>query len=149
MKKNISVEGSLSVGELAKRAGIAVSAIHFYEAKGLLVGWRTEGQQRRFPRSALRLIAIIKSAQNLGFSLEEIKSTLTGIPKNRMATQDEWEELALIWRSAIDERIAGLKSLRDHLDGCIGCGCLSVQDCPIRNANDRLAAKGPGAHLLK
>lgn len=148
MEKETHVAQSLSVGELSKRAGVAVSAIHFYEAKGLIYSWRTDGQQRRFPRGVLRIIALIKSAQTLGFSLEEIKETLELLPKERAPTQEEWEKLAAHWRRELNNRIKKLTTLRDHLDGCIGCGCLSMRECPLRNTDDKFARKGPGAHLL-
>ncbi|MEK2687616.1 redox-sensitive transcriptional activator SoxR [Bdellovibrio sp. GT3] len=149
MKNNDSVASILSIGELSKRSGVAVTAIHFYESKGLIYSARNEGNQRRFPRGMLRILAIIKASQNLGFSLEEIKQGLAILPTDRAPTQREWKTLATKWRIQIEARLEALTNLRDHLDTCIGCGCLSIDACPIRNGNDKLAKKGPGAHLLK
>lgn len=149
MKKNDTVATILTVGELSKRSGIAVTAIHFYESKGLIFSTRNEGNQRRFSRGTLRILAIIKASQNLGFSLEEIKQGLAALPTERAPTQQEWKTLATQWRKKIEERLTALTTLRDHLDKCIGCGCLSINACPIRNSNDKLAKKGAGAHLLK
>ena len=138
----------LSVGEVAARSGVAVSAIHFYERKGLISPWRSGGNQRRYERSTLRRIAIIKVAQRLGISLAEIRSRLATLPADRTPNKADWARLAADWRAELDDRIARLVRLRDRLDGCIGCGCLSVADCPLRNPDDRLAAGGPGAHYL-
>jgi MerR family redox-sensitive transcriptional activator SoxR len=144
-EKNAKV---LTVGELAERSGVAVSAIHFYERKGLISGWRTSGNQRRYERAALRRIALIKVAQKLGIPLAEIRRRFGSLPGDRTPNKADWSRLAGAWRAELDERIATLSRLRDRLDGCIGCGCLSVTDCPLRNPDDRLAAKGPGAHYL-
>ena len=138
----------LSVGEVAARSGVAVSAVHFYERKGLISGWRSRGNQRRYERATLRRIAIIKVAQMLGVSLAEIHARLATLPGDRTPNKADWARLAAGWRAELDERIAQLERLRDRLDGCIGCGCLSVEDCPLRNPEDRLAAKGPGPHYL-
>ena len=138
----------LSVGEVAARSGVAVSAVHFYERKGLISGWRSRGNQRRYERATLRRIAIIKVAQMLGVSLAEIHARLATLPGDRTPNKADWARLAAGWRVALDDRIAQLERLRDRLDGCIGCGCLSVEDCPLRNPEDRLAAKGPGPHYL-
>jgi MerR family redox-sensitive transcriptional activator SoxR len=138
----------LSVGEVAARSGVAVSAVHFYERRGLISGWRSRGNQRRYERATLRRIAIIKVAQMLGVSLAEIHARLATLPGDRTPNKADWSRLAAGWRTELDERIAQLERLRDRLDGCIGCGCLSVEDCPLRNPEDRLAAKGPGPHYL-
>lgn len=138
----------LSVGEVADRSGVAVSALHFYEAKGLIPSDRNEANQRRYPRSVLRLVGIIKAAQGLGFSLEEIKEALNVLPKNRAPSKDEWSDLAKSWRKDLDARIAKMTNLRNQLSGCIGCGCLSMGSCPLRNPNDKLGKKGPGQHLV-
>ena len=138
----------LTVGELAERSGVAVSAIHFYERKGLLSGWRTRGNQRRYERAALRRLAIIKVAQMLGIPLAEIGARLATLPADRTPNKADWARLAAGWRADLDQRIAQLTRLRDRLDGCIGCGCLSVEDCPLRNPGDVLAAHGPGPHHL-
>lgn len=143
-----SLPAELTVGEVADRSGVAVSAVHFYESKGLIRGWRTEGNQRRFAREVLRRIAIIKVAQRTGIPLAQIREALKSLPDNRAATTEDWRRLAARWRMDLDDRIARLTRLRDQLDGCIGCGCLSMGSCPLRNPWDKLAAEGPGARLL-
>ena len=139
----------LTVGEVAARSGVAVSAIHFYERKGLISPWRSAGNQRRYERATLRRIALLKVAQRLGIPLAEIRERLAALPADRTPSKADWAKLAAQWRSDLDARIAGLIRLRDRLDGCIGCGCLSVDDCPLRNPDDRLAARGAGAHYLR
>lgn len=139
----------LTVGDAAERAGVAVSAIHFYERIGLISGWRTAGNQRRYERSVLRRIAVIQIAQRTGMPLSEIKTALSSLPEGRTPTATDWRALSARWRGELDDRIASLIALRDQLDGCIGCGCLSVRDCPLRNPGDRLKKAGPGAHLAE
>ena len=139
---------TLSVGELAKRAGVAVSALHFYEAKGLIRSLRTEGNQRRYPRGMLRRVAVIKVAQRTGMPLNEIKAALAALPDDRAPSQGNWRDLSAAWRDDLDARIRRLTQLRDQLDDCIGCGCLSLTSCPLRNPRDSLAAEGPGPRLL-
>lgn len=134
----------LSVGEVARRSGVAVSALHFYEREGLIEGWRTGGNQRRYERAVLRRVAIIKVAQALGIPLAEIRARLAAAPAGKAG----WKRLAADWRQDLDRRIALLTRLRDRLDGCIGCGCLSVDDCPLRNPEDRVAAQGAGPRHL-
>ena len=131
----------LSVGELARRSGVAVSALHFWEREGLIEGWRTGGNQRRYERAVLRRVAIIKVAQAVGVPLAEIRARLAAMPRGKAG----WARLAADWSADLDRRIALLTRLRDRLDGCIGCGCLSVDDCPLRNADDRVARGGAGA----
>jgi MerR family transcriptional regulator, redox-sensitive transcriptional activator SoxR len=138
----------LTVGEVASRSGIAVSTLHFYEAKGLVGGWRTSGNQRRYPRDVLRRIAIIKVAQRTGIPLSEIKDALASLPQNRTPTAEDWSLLSARWRADLDARIARLARLRDQLDGCIGCGCLSIRHCQLRNPMDTLGEEGPGPRLL-
>ena len=138
----------LGVGEVAERSGVAVSAIHFYEAKGLITSWRNTGNQRRYPREALRRISIIKVAQRLGIPLASIKAAFDSLPKGRTPTDQDWRKLSARWHTELDERIAKLTQLRDLLTGCIGCGCLSMKQCPLRNPSDELAARGPGPRLL-
>ena len=138
----------LSVGEVARRSGVAVSTVHFYEARGLIEGWRTAGNQRRYERATLRRIAIVKVAQQLGIPLAEIKARLAELPGDRTPGKADWARIAAGWRAELDRRIAQLERLRDNLDGCIGCGCLSVEACPLRNPDDALAREGPGAHYL-
>ena len=138
----------LTVGELARRSGVAVSTIHFYERGGLIEGWRTGGNQRRYERATLRRIAIIKVAQQIGIPLGEIGARLKGLPGDRTPNKADWARLAAGWRADLDRRIVQLTRLRDGLDGCIGCGCLSVESCPLRNPDDMLAVEGPGPRFL-
>ncbi len=139
---------SLSVGEVARRSGVAVSTIHFYEEKGLIEGWRTAGNQRRYERAVLRYIAIIRVAQKAGVNLKAMKAFIDTIPSDRALNAADWRRLATSWRAMIDERIEALRQLRDEIDSCIGCGCLSLEDCPLRNEKDRLGEEGPGPRLL-
>lgn len=150
MKKIETVElnWELGVGEVAERSGVAVSAIHFYEAKGLITSWRNTGNQRRYPREALRRISIIKVAQRLGIPLASIKAALDSLPKGRTPTDQDWKKLSARWHADLDDRIAKLTQLRDQLTGCIGCGCLSMKQCPLRNPYDELSAQGSGPRLL-
>ncbi|MFY0989567.1 redox-sensitive transcriptional activator SoxR [Halomonas sp. C05BenzN] len=138
----------LSVGEVAARSGLAVSAIHFYEAKGLIRSRRNAGNQRRFNRDVLRRVAIIKVAQRTGISLAEIRDAFDTLPEFHSPTAADWQRLSASWRRALDERITRLTRLRDQLDHCIGCGCLSMNDCPLRNPEDELAERGTGPQLL-
>lgn len=139
----------LTVGEVAKRSGVAVSALHFYESKGLIQATRNAGNQRRYTPVVLRYIAVIKIAQNAGIPLEEIRATLGRFPAGSKLTSEQWGVLSSAWRKTLDERIQRLTMLRDHLDGCIGCGCLSLADCPLRNPNDILGQQGTGAQILE
>lgn len=140
--------GGLTVGEVAQRSGVAVSALHFYEAKGLIVSWRNAGNQRRYAREVLRRVSIIKVAQRLGLPLASIQAALDSLPRGRTPTDQDWKKLSARWQAELDARIARLTELRDHLTGCIGCGCLSMKECPLRNPWDELAAEGPGPRLL-
>jgi MerR family transcriptional regulator, redox-sensitive transcriptional activator SoxR len=139
----------LSVGEVAERTGVAISALHFYESKGLISALRNSGNQRRYQRDILRRVSLIKVAQNLGLSLREIKEALMELPQDHTASAKDWKKMSLKWKIHLDDRIERLTKLRDQLTGCIGCGCLSMKDCPLRNPWDRLAKKGPGARLLE
>jgi MerR family redox-sensitive transcriptional activator SoxR len=139
----------LTVGDVARRSGVAISAIHFYESKGLIQGWRTDGNQRRYPRGVLRRIAVIRIAQRAGIPLSDIKTCLASIPAHRAPTKEDWHRLTTAWQAMLDDRIANLLQLRDELESCIGCGCLSLTDCPLRNPDDRLAAEGPGPRILQ
>jgi MerR family redox-sensitive transcriptional activator SoxR len=141
-------EANLSVGYVAKRTGVKVSTLHFYEEKGLIFSWRNQGNQRRYKRDVLRRISVIKAAQRLGISLEVIKQTFNGLPDNKTPDQKDWEALSKQWQQQLDERIQALIKLRDSLDGCIGCGCLSMQNCPIYNPDDELESQGPGPVIL-
>ena len=137
----------LGVGELAARAGVAVSALHFYEARGLIHSVRSGGNQRRYARSVLRRLAVIKVAQRVGMPLAAIAEALNALPSARTPTVADWRRLSAAWRLELDERIRTLTQLRDQLDGCIGCGCLSLKACPLRNAQDALAGQGAGPHF--
>lgn len=139
----------LSVGEVAERSGVPVSTIHFYESKGLIASWRNAGNQRRFSREVLRRIAVIKVAQRAGVPLARIRDALAALPDNRTPTMRDWQRLSRQWRAELDQRIRSLTRLRDELDGCIGCGCLSTRNCPLRNPNDVLAEEGAGPRLLE
>ncbi|MBU1352530.1 MAG: redox-sensitive transcriptional activator SoxR [Gammaproteobacteria bacterium] len=143
----IDLTAELSVGEVARRSGLAVSALHFYESRGLLASVRNAGNQRRYPRSVLRRVAVIKVAQRMGVPLAAIAQALQALPSGRTPTVADWRRLSQRWREDLDERIRTLTALRDQLDGCIGCGCLSLKVCPLRNAQDTLAQQGPGPHF--
>jgi MerR family transcriptional regulator, redox-sensitive transcriptional activator SoxR len=138
----------LTVGSVAARSGVAVSTLHFYESKGLIRSWRNQGNQRRYPREVLRRVAIIKVAQRTGIPLVSIRKALAALPDRRTPTAEDWKKLSADWRSELNDRINRLTRLRDQLDGCIGCGCLSLGICPLRNPWDKLAEEGPGARLL-
>lgn len=138
----------LTVGQVAERCGVAVSTLHFYEAKGLIRSYRTRGNQRRYPRGVLRLVAIIKVAQSTGVPLAAIRDTLSVLPEGRTPTVKDWARLSARWKATLTERIDKLTRLRDQLNDCIGCGCLSLKNCPLRNPGDALSSKGPGPRLL-
>lgn len=137
-----------SVGKVAKRSGVRISTLHFYETKGLISSYRNAGNQRRYTADVLRRVAVIKAAQKLGISLDEIHQAFASLPNNRTPTQADWETLSARWQGALDQRIAYLQRLRDSLTGCIGCGCLSMKNCPLYNADDQLAAEGAGPVIL-
>ncbi|OKB68572.1 redox-sensitive transcriptional activator SoxR [Serratia marcescens] len=139
----------LTVGEVAKRSGVAVSALHFYESKGLIQATRNAGNQRRYAPVVLRYIAVIKIAQSVGIPLEEIRATLGRFPAGSKLTSEQWGMLSSAWRKTLDERIQRLTMLRDRLDSCIGCGCLSLTDCPLRNPNDIWGQQGAGAYIFE
>jgi MerR family redox-sensitive transcriptional activator SoxR len=142
------ISSELTVGEVAARSGVAVSTLHFYEAQGLIRSWRNQGNQRRYARDVLRRVAIIKVAQRTGISLAVIRDALKTLPSGRTPTTEDWKKLSVKWRADLDDRIQRLTRLRDRLDGCIGCGCLSLGVCPLRNPCDQLAKQGPGPQLL-
>lgn len=148
-KHKMCSERELSVGEVAARSGVAVSAVHFYEAKGLIVSIRNAGNQRRYAPGVLRYIAIIKVAQRVGIPLGEIERVLGRYQPEAKAGKAQWSRAAAKWRESLDERIQKLQRLRDELNSCIGCGCLSLRDCPLRNPDDVLGTQGPGARILE
>jgi MerR family redox-sensitive transcriptional activator SoxR len=139
----------LTVGQVAARSGVAVTALHFYESKGLIKSNRNQGNQRRYPREVLRRVALIKVAQRLGIPLAEIGEALKSLPDSRAPTAADWKVLSAQWSRDLDERINQLTLLRDKLNGCIGCGCLSMEACPLRNFGDVLGERGPGPQLLE
>ncbi len=138
----------LSVGEIAERSGLAVSAIHFYESKGLLRSHRNKGNQRRFHRRELRILGYIKVAQRIGLTLEEIKEAFKDIENKEELTLKDWVKLGKRWDKLLAERLELIQRLKSQLGACIGCGCLSLKDCPLRNPNDELFKEGPGPRLV-
>jgi len=146
---NIKQPRLLKAGEVAQRSGVAVSTLHFYESKGLIGSLRTSGNQRRYTPGVLRYIGIIKVAQRAGIPLDEVKQALGDYDPMVRVSVEQWRKVASRWRNDLDNRIQKLQRLRDEMDGCIGCGCLSLEDCPLRNPEDRLASQGSGARLLE
>jgi MerR family redox-sensitive transcriptional activator SoxR len=138
----------LSVGEIARRSGFAESAVRYYEGLGLLAATRTSGGQRRFARSTLRRLAFIRAARNIGLSLDEVSAALASLPAKRTPTRSDWTKLSRGWRQRLDDQIEALEALRDGLDSCIGCGCLSLDRCRISNPADSARTDGPGAAYL-
>lgn len=134
----------LSVGDVAKRSGVAVSALHFYERKGLIRSLRTAGNQRRFARDVLRRLAVIRVAQRVGMPLEAVATAFAALPENKTPTKAEWAKMSALWRSELDQRIEQLLLLRDQLTDCIGCGCLSLKRCRLNNPGDALGDQGDG-----
>jgi MerR family transcriptional regulator, redox-sensitive transcriptional activator SoxR len=138
----------LTVSELARRSGFTASAIRFYDKEGLITASRTAGGQRRFERNTLRRLAFIRAARNVGLSLDEVSDALAMLPGNRTPTRADWARLSKEWRTRLDEQIDALTALRDDLQQCIGCGCLSLRRCAISNPADAASAGGPGAVYL-
>ena len=134
----------LAPGEVARRAGVAISALHFYEREGLIDSIRTTGNQRRYHRDVLRRVSFIRVSQGVGISLGEIRDALATLPEGRTPTKADWTRLSRTWRSTLDERISRLEQLRDTLDDCIGCGCLSMRSCRLANPGDALSQYGDG-----
>jgi len=146
MERVLSQE--LTVGDVSKRTGISVSALHFYERKGLIRAHRSASNHRVYPRSVIRRVTIIQIAQRAGLSLRQIADALSVLPDDKATTGDDWARVSSSWRDDLSQRITLLTSLRDTLTECIGCGCLSVAECPLANPDDALAKHGAGAHLL-
>ena len=138
----------IPIGQLAERTGLAVSAIRFYEEKGLVTPLRTPSGQRRFLRSDIRRLSFVKIAQQLGFSIEDIRTQLAGLPQGRTPTRADWARISRRFRGELDARITALTELRDRLDGCIGCGCLSLKTCRLYNPDDQARRHGPGPRYL-
>ena len=150
MKKDTAVSSvkELSVGAVAKRTGVAISTIHFYETKGLIKSRRNQGNQRRYKQDVLRRISVIKVAQKIGISLQEIVESFKSLPNERTPTKKDWDSLSKKWKKELDNKIQLLEFLRDDLTECIGCGCLSIKSCPLRNPDDKLSSQGSGARLI-
>lgn len=138
----------LSVGQLSARSGAAVSALHFYESKGLITSSRTSGNQRRYSRDALRRVAFVRAAQRVGIPLATIRDALAELPDERTPNRDDWARLSAAWRKELDDRIGQLRRLRDHLTDCIGCGCLSLETCVLSNPGDITGEKITGSRLM-
>ena len=143
-------EDELTISEVAARTGVAPSALRFYEERGLIRPLRTLGNQRRYSRAMLRAVAVIKAAQAVGLSLEAIQAAFMSLPDDRVPSKADWTRLSKVWRDDLDQRIRQLQRLRDDLDGCIGCGCLSLRSCALFNPDDEAAvAEGPGSRLIR
>ncbi|CAN5594705.1 redox-sensitive transcriptional activator SoxR [soil metagenome] len=141
-------ETEMAPGDLAHRAGVAVSALHFYEREGLIQSRRTSGNQRRYARETLRRVAFIRMSQRLGIPLARVRDALATLPDDRVPTSKDWARLSAGWRQDLDDRILHLQRLRDNLADCIGCGCLSLKSCRLSNPGDVLGEHGPGAARL-
>ena len=139
----------LTIGELSERSGVATSALRFYEERGLIQSRRTTGNQRRYAKATLRRVAFVRTAQRVGLTLEEVSDALATLPQGRTPTKADWARLSRSWRPRLDEQIRRIELLRDRLDGCIGCGCLSLRTCTLVNPGDVLAEQGPGAVRLR
>lgn len=139
----------LTVGEVARRAGIATSAVRFYEDQGLISSVRTAGNQRRYPRYVLRRIGIITAARRFGISLTEVAQVFDSLPENRMPGKTDWRRISKRWHERLEVRRRELERLEEELVGCIGCGCLSLNTCRVLNPDDQLSSEGPGARRLQ
>ncbi len=137
-----------SIGEVSRRTGVATSALRFYETKGLISSERTDGNQRRYAPAVLRVVSVIRAAQEVGITLAEVREALDALPHEHAPTAEEWAAMASGWHQRLDERIRLLTALRDELDSCIGCGCLSLESCAILNPNDRAQGGGSGGRYL-
>jgi MerR family redox-sensitive transcriptional activator SoxR len=145
----VAVERYLTIGDVSCRSGVAPSGLRYYESLGLIESTRTAGNQRRYERTVLRRVAFVRTASRLGVSLEQIGAALATLPDGRTPTAADWARISRSWRSLLDERIARLQDLRDHLQDCIGCGCLSLDRCVLQNPDDAAARLGPGARYLE
>lgn len=140
---------ALTIGQVAERTGVAASALRYWEDLGLITSIRTSGNQRRYERATIRRVTFIRAAQRVGLTLDEIRSALATLPEGRTPTAQDWGRLSTAWRDRLDEQIRRIELLRDRLDGCIGCGCLSLRTCTLINAGDWLADQGPGPVRLQ
>jgi MerR family transcriptional regulator, redox-sensitive transcriptional activator SoxR len=138
----------VTIGDLARRAGVATSALRYYEQLGLISSERTTGGQRRYERAMLRRVAFVRAAQTVGLSLEEVRAALARLPDERTPTKTDWNKVSVTWIRRIDERIAELERLRETLNSCVGCGCLSLRTCRLSNPDDTAATRGAGARWL-
>ncbi|MFP5068639.1 redox-sensitive transcriptional activator SoxR [Pseudonocardia nantongensis] len=138
----------LTIGEIVTRSGFPHSALRYYEREGLITATRTSGGQRRYRRSVLRRLAFVRAARSIGIGLDEVRSALDSLPAERTPTRADWARLSRSWRGRLDEQIDALVALRDGLDGCIGCGCLSMTTCRLVNPEDSVAVQGDGARVL-
>ena len=138
----------LTIGEVARRSGFPQSALRYYEREGLVSAHRTSGGQRRYERSVLRRLAFVRAARTIGIGLDEVREALDRLPAGRTPTRADWTRLSRSWRRRLDEQITALEAMRDGLDSCIGCGCLSLRRCRLSNPDDRVAALGPGARMF-
>ncbi|UXI03351.1 redox-sensitive transcriptional activator SoxR [Photobacterium sp. TY1-4] len=138
----------VSVGEVAERTGLSISAIHFYERKGLIHSIRNESNHRRYPRVTFRILSIVRVAQNAGYTLEQIKAELSSLPDRAAITKQDWGRLSAHWRDDLNQKIEQLTLLRDNMTECIGCGCLSMEKCALVNPDDILSRQGPGPHFV-
>ncbi len=143
-----ALPSKLTIGEVASRSGVRTSALRYYEERRLITSERTTGGQRRYSRETLRRVAVIRAAQVLGLTLDEIRDALSELPRGRTPNEHDWERLSQTWRGTLDGRIAELEALRDRLSGCIGCGCLSLERCTLFNPGDRAGSSGTGAQYL-
>lgn len=148
MSDSSHLPAELTVGELAARSGVAVSALHFYERQNLITSRRTAGNQRRYRRETLRRIALIRIAQRVGIPLAEIAEVLATLPDGRTPTRQDWARLSQGWQQRLDQRILHLQQLRDQFTGCVGCGCMSIDICPMANPDDALGREGAGPRVL-
>nr|WP_319922630.1 redox-sensitive transcriptional activator SoxR [Acinetobacter wuhouensis] len=137
----------LTIGEFAQRSAVSVSAIRFYEEKDLIWSTRTQGNQRRYPRAMLRRVAIVKIAQQVGISLQQVHDAFAVLPRHKVASKSDWQAMSQHWQMQLDQQIMNLLKLRQQLDQCIGCGCLSLDQCPLRNPDDQLGKASAGAHF--
>lgn len=138
----------ITITELSRRSGVAASALRYYEELGLIHAERTSGNQRRYPRSVLRRVAVIRVAQAMGVPLARVLEAFKALPERRDPTTKDWERLSSVWRAELSDRIATLGRLRDQLSSCIGCGCLSLERCALFNPQDRAATRGEGPRYL-
>jgi MerR family transcriptional regulator, redox-sensitive transcriptional activator SoxR len=145
----VATQAHLTIGQLSERSGVATSALRYYEDLGLITSERTAGNQRRYLRSTLRRVAFVRSAQRVGLTLDDIADALATLPQDHAPTKADWSRLSRSWRPRLDAQIERLERLRDKLDSCIGCGCLSLRTCALNNPDDEAVERGPGAVFLE